>query len=185
MTGQTRMAGMMRKQVILLSAAALVLSNCGGWRDSRVNPTNWFGRSNSTPVEQTTAEAKVVNPLLPRSEGRGFFSRPEAEDLSVPAATITELRVEPTAAGAIIYAVAQTSRQGAFDAELRPVEGAAEDPAVLELTFRVVYPDFATPVGPERSRTVRAAHTVSTQDLAPVRTIRVIGAQNIRETRRR
>lgn len=183
MTGQTRMAGMMRKQVILLSAAALVLSNCGGWRDSRVNPTNWFGRSNSTPVEQT--ETKAVNPLLPRSEGRGFFSRPEAEDLSVPASSITELRVEPTAAGAIIYAVAQTSRQGAFDAELRPVEGVPEDPTVLELTFRVVYPERATPVGPERTRTVRAAHTVSTQDLAPIRTIRVIGAQNIRETRRR
>lgn len=79
----------MRKSVILMATAALVLTSCGTIRDSRVNPFNWFGGSKSTPVEQTDTEQKAVNPLLPGTSRRGIFSRPEAEDLSVPAASIT------------------------------------------------------------------------------------------------
>lgn len=171
----------MRKSLALFLAGTLVLSSCGGWRDSRVNPGNWFGKSKSAPVE--TVADEEVNPLIPEQTRKGIFARAEEEDLSVPAAQISELRVEPTPNGAIIYATAIAERQGAHELELRLVEDTEAD--TLEYTFRVVYPEAATPVGSEHSRTVRAAVTLSEQTLRPIRLIRVSGEQNVRETRRR
>ncbi|MGR3622460.1 hypothetical protein [Pseudophaeobacter sp.] len=171
----------MRKSLALFLAATLVLSSCGGWRDSRINPGNWFGKSRSTPVEATTAEE--VNPLIPEREGKSIFARAEEEDLSVPAAQISELRVEPTPTGAIIYATAIAERQGAHELELRLVPDTA--PNTLEYTFHLLYPEAPTPVGSEHSRTVRAAVTLSDQSLQGIRLIRVSGSQNARETRRR
>ncbi|MEP2717518.1 hypothetical protein [Pseudophaeobacter sp.] len=124
-----------------------------------------------------------MNPLIPENGGKSIFARPDPEDLSIPARQISELRVEPTPNGAIIYATAIAARQGAHDLELRRVPDT--DPDVLEYTFRVVYPVAATPSGSEHSRTVQAAVTVSKQFLREVRIIRVIGAENQRETRRR
>ena len=175
----------MRKSVILMTAAALTLTSCGTIRDSRVNPFNWFGSSKSAPVSATEDEKETVNPLLPDKGRRGIFARPDAEDLSVPATAISELRVERTPSGAIIFATAVTERQGAFDANLRLEPADPEDPSVMTFSFMVDYPERQTRVGPANTRTVRAARSVSSQDLAPVRTIRVLGATNLRETRRR
>ena len=172
----------MRKSLALFLAATLVLSNCGGWRDSRVNPTNWFGKSKSAPVESATDEEEV-NPLIPEQQTKGIFARAAEEDFSEPVTQISELRVEPTPTGAIIYATAIADRQGAHDVELRRVDDTEAD--TLEYVFRVVYPEAATPVGSEHSRTVRAAVTLSEQTLRPIRVIRVTGAANQRETRRR
>lgn len=173
----------MRKSVILMTTAALVLTSCGTIRESRVNPFNWFGRSESVPVEQTAAAQ--TNPLIPAGKRRGLFSKREKEDLSVPVRQITDLRVERTNAGAIIYATALADRTGAFGAVLLPDPADPENPSVLSFTFRVTYPEHNTPAGTPRTRSIIAAHSVSRQDLAPIRTIRVNGAANLRETRRR
>lgn len=171
----------MRKSLVLILAGTLILSGCGGWRDSRINPGNWFGKSRSAPIAETTA-TEVVNPLIPQERRKSIFARAEKEDLSVPVATISDLRVEPTPNGAIIYATAIASRQGAYEVELRQEPDAAED--TLEYTLRVVYPEASTPSGSVHSRTVQAAVTLSEQDLRGIRTIRVNGTENARETRR-
>lgn len=175
----------MRLPIAALLITTLGLSGCG-WSDSRLNPTNWFGTSTeiSEPAVDTNEE---INPLMPASAGRsGIFSRPEDEDTSVPIQSVTELRVEPAASGAIVYASGLAARQGAFEAELRkepvPEDG---DPSVLTLTFRVAYPETATATGSEKSRTVHAAYNLSVDTVREVQVIRVVAQDNARETRRR
>lgn len=171
----------MRKSLALILAGTLIVAGCGGWRDSRINPGNWFGKSRPAPVAEANAEA--ANPLIPDKGRKSIFARADKEDLSVPVAQISELRVEPTPNGAIIYASGIASRQGAHEVELRPVSEAAE--GTLEYTFNVLYPVAPTPAGSAHSRAVRAAVSVSEQELRGIRTIRVSGAENARETRRR
>lgn len=174
----------MRSLTVLL-IGTLILSACGGWRDSRVNPSNWFGRSQ--PVATNVDSEGAVNPLLPQGdEGIGIFDRPEEVDGSVPIANVTEMRIEPTNTGAIIYATGVATRQGAFDAEMRRVR--SEDDAkngILTYVFRVVYPVNATPQGDKASRTVHDAVTVSKDTLEGIRLVRVVAAQNALESRRR
>ncbi|MBT8154595.1 hypothetical protein KMP13_11935 [Epibacterium ulvae] len=170
----------MQKSIAVLLTGAMLLSSCGAIRDSKVNPRNWFGRSDEVRLE---VEAETVNPLIPIDEKVDLVRKAEAEETRVLLDTVTELRVERTSTGAIIYATGLPSRQGAFDVALRPNEE-AED-GVLELEFVVNYPEFATQRGSEFSRTVRAAHSLSNGDLRDVRLIRVLATENARETRRR
>ncbi|MDE4131552.1 hypothetical protein PXK00_00395 [Phaeobacter sp. QD34_3] len=169
----------MRKPLSLLLAGAIVLAGCGGWRDSRINPSNWFGSSRTVEAPSSSD----ANPLIPQKTRLGIFDKPKAEDRSTLVAEVSELRIERTPTGAIIYATGVAARQGAFDVELRPVEN--DDPSVLEYDFRVVYPIAGTPAGSTFSRTLRAAASHSNSDLAGVRLIRVNGATNARESRRR
>ncbi|WP_264213348.1 hypothetical protein [Leisingera thetidis] len=170
----------MHKPLALTLACALVLAGCGGWQQSRINPSNWFG--GSEPAE--TAAAANSNPLLPQdSNARGIFARPEPKDNTVLVTRVSELRIERTASGAIIHATAIAGRQGAYDVELRPAE--TPEDGVLAYDFRVVYPEFQTGTGSEFSRTLHAARTVSYQDLEGIRTVRVNAAQNAQESRRR
>ncbi|MDF1718071.1 MAG: hypothetical protein P1U75_15560 [Antarcticimicrobium sp.] len=172
----------MQKPVTILLVASLLLAGCGGWRDSRINPRTWFGKSRSERVE---APAEAVNPLLPKDR-KGMFSRPDPVDLTVPIAEVTELRVEPTTTGAIIYVEGLAARQGPYEVELRPITTPEEQAeGVFSLSFRVVYPERATPLGTAFSRTVRAAHSMTKQEIRDVRTIRVVARDNVRTTRRR
>ncbi|HCE72091.1 MAG TPA: hypothetical protein DET67_13220, partial [Ruegeria sp.] len=109
----------MLKPLIALVTAGSVLTACGGWRDSRVNPSNWFGPSTPAPIEATAGEE--TNPLIPRNSGKGLFARPDPEDRSILITQVTELKVEPTTTGAIISVVGVANRQGGFDTELRPI----------------------------------------------------------------
>lgn len=170
--------GKMHKPIAVLLTAGLILSGCSGWKTSGFNPKNWFG--NSQP-----ASAGDANPLMPPQRS-GLLSRPEAEDLSVPIARITELRVEPTTTGAIIYAKGVATRQGPYATSLRPVSTPEQiADGLLVLSFRVTYPAQPTPVGNERSRTVHEAHYISKQDASRIRTIRVEARENALESRRR
>lgn len=171
----------MRKPLALILAGSLVLAGCGGWRDSRVNPTNWFGKSRSVPVAAEVGEE--VNPLIPEKQRRGIFAPKETEDTSVLVGEISALRIEPTPTGAIVRATGVAERQGAHKLELRQVSDSAA--GTLEFDFRVLYPDATTPTGSIHSRTIHAAVTLSKQDLAGIRVIRVSGATNARDSRRR
>jgi len=174
----------MFKPFTVLLATSLFLSACGGWGDSRANPRNWFSKSREIPIDQPEIDPEAVNPLIPQKSA--ISKRPDAADASVAIASVTELRVDRTTTGAIIQATGVASRQGAFDVELRldPQEGDAA-PDVLSYTFRVVLPEDPTAVGSEHTRTVHAAQSLTKQDLAGIRLIRVKGAQNALETRRR
>lgn len=168
----------MKTTLTLLVSTSLILSACG-WRDSRVNPSNWFGQPEPVAVDES------ANPLVPKKRN-SILSRPEAVDTSVLIASVTSLQIDPTPSGAIILAEGVASRQGAYDAELRPVntELVSED-GVLELEFRVVYPVTNTAVGNNRSREVFEAYSLTRQQLTGVRLVRVRAAQNALESRRR
>ncbi|WP_120635554.1 hypothetical protein [Ruegeria sp. EL01] len=174
----------MQKTLSVLFVAVLTLSACNSWRDSRVNPSNWFGSSTPAPVETSPDDADA---LIPQQSGKvGLFSRPEEEDRSVAIAKIDELRIDATPTGAIIYASGTALRQGAYDAQLVPVTSEEnEKNGVMEFTFRVTYPTYQTRHGSERSRMVSDAINISTQDLQTVRLVRVVGQQNALESRRR
>lgn len=172
----------MKKTLSVLVVSSLVLSGCGNWRDSRVNPGNWFANSRSVPV----AAAGEVNPLMPATSRKGMFSRPDPVDYSLPIARVSELRIEPTPTGAIVYAQGVAARQGPFNTELRRVTTEEEaKQGIMSFSFRVVYPKEATFVGSEHSRTVHEAYTLRRKDLRGVKLIRVIGRDNTLESRRR
>lgn len=174
----------MLKPLIALVTAGSVLTACGGWRDSRVNPSNWFGPSTPAPIEATAGEE--TNPLIPKNSGKGLFARPDPEDRSILITQVTELKVEPTTTGAIITVVGVANRQGGFDTELRPIVTPENTEAgILAYGFRVVYPEDATPQGPVQTRTIREAVSVSRQDLAGIKVIRVEAKDGALETRRR
>lgn len=171
----------MHKPIALLLTGTLILSSCGTLRDSRINPRNWFGNSRSVPV---SAPQEDVNPLIPEPEDKVQFNKKESkEDTTILLRDVTDLRVEQTSTGAIIYAAGLPTRLGVYDVHLLPRE--TDDDSVLELEFRVAYPEEATQRGTEFSRTVRAAYSLSNHDLNGISLIRVIGADTARETRRR
>lgn len=174
----------MHKTLSVLLVATMSLSACSGWRDSRANPSNWFGSSTPTPTEVSPDDADALVPQ--QGGGRGLFARPEAEDNSVPIAVIDELRINPTPTGAIILTSGTASRQGAFNAQLvRAQSEELTQNGIMEFTFRVDYPEYATAQGTERSRMVFEAITVSNKELEGIRLVRVIGQQNALESRRR
>ena len=165
-----------------LLATSLILSACG-WQSSRLNPGNWFG--NSRPPADVTTPIEASNTLIPAKRVK-IFKRPEAEDTSVLITNITELKINATPSGAIVLAEGVAGRQGAYDAELRPVNpDLADEKGVLELEFRVRYPVTATPVGSNRSREVIDAFSLTNQELQSIRVVRVRAAQNFLESRRR
>lgn len=168
--------------VSALVLSGIVLVGCG-WKDSRINPTNWFG--GSTEIATDVVDEGPVNPLIPTNTRSKIFSRPEAEDKSVPIQSVTELRVEPAGSGAIVYAKGLATRQGAFGAELRPEPVSEDAPSALVLTFRVNYPQGNTPAGAANTREVVAAYHMSPDDLKEISLVRVVGAENARETRRK
>ncbi len=175
----------MQKSLSLLVVATLTLSACNSWRDSRANPSNWFGSSQPAPAE--TAPVDEAYALVPKqNDGVGLFDRPDEEDTSVPIAKIDELRINATPTGAIIYASGTALRQGAFNARLVPVESEENQKnGVMAFTFLVNYPDTQTAQGTERSRMVSDAINVSRQELEGIRLVRVVGQQNALESRRR
>lgn len=176
----------MQKSLSVLIIAMLTLTACGSWRDSRVNPSNWFGSSKSVKSE-TPPDPNAADALVPKTrEGSGLFSRPDAEDTSVPIAKIDELRIEPIPSGAIIYSSGTALRQGAYNARLVSVNSEEnKEKGILEFVFRVNYPNSETLQGSERTRMVSDAINVSTQNLEGIRLIRVVGQQNTLESRRR
>ncbi len=165
----------MRRSALLLLAASFILASCGSWSTSRLNPGNWFGRSRAVQA----ADAAEVNPLIPTKSG---LKGKNPADRHVLIDSISALRVERTNSGAIIQATGIASRQGAFDAVLTAQTAAK---GVLTYSFEIVNPLNLRPVGTERSRTVTVARVLTNQDLQGIRTIRVTGARNSRETRRR
>ncbi|NJM82695.1 MAG: hypothetical protein HC844_09475 [Tabrizicola sp.] len=140
---------------------SLVLAGCGGLRDSRLNPFNWFGRSE--PRETIAVPQKAGDP-------RALIDN------------VLAMAVEPMPGGAIIRATGQTPTQGWWEAELVPLP--VTETGVLVLEFRLLPPIERTDVNTPRSREITAAIFLSDIKLEQVREIVVQGANNARASRR-
>jgi len=147
-------------RVILALALMTSLAACG----SRLNPFNWFGGEREQRI--TVTETEAGTPADPRPL----------------VAEVVDLAVEPTTQGAIVRAMGRPQTQGYWEAELIEVER-SEGSLVYE--FRVFPPLTQTREGTPQSREVVVGANLSTFDLAGVRTITVIGAQNRRTVSRR
>jgi len=172
----------MRKSLAGLLILSMTLSACGGWRDSRVNPSNWFGNSRSAPTDDSASAQ--TNPLIPEQTG-SIFRRSPAEEVyeGTPVDQITKLTIERTSTGAIILVEGTTLRQGAYDVRLTSDTDGEPVNGVLELALEAVQPD-TTPQGPERTRTVTTGRALTDRELAAISSIRVVGGRNVMTTRR-
>lgn len=148
------------RPLLALCIAALV-AGCGGFGDSRLNPANWFGRSQ--PRETIVLPSEPVDP------------RPMVE-------SVLSMTVEPMPGGAIVRARGQTPTQGWWQAELVPLD--LDDSGALVYEFRLLAPLGPTAVNTPQSRQVDVAVFVSDIRLDGVREIVVQGANNARSARR-
>lgn len=150
----------MKRSFMAALAALMFVSACGFVRESRLNPFNWFGKSE--PAETVTVPLEKTDP------------RPLVAD-------VVDLVVEPYSGGAIVRAKGITPTQGWWDAEL--VEAKTDDPNHLVLDFRLIPPLTQTGVNTPRSREVVVAKTLSVQRLETITRITVQGAKNARTSR--
>jgi major membrane immunogen (membrane-anchored lipoprotein) len=171
----------MRKTLTVLLASSLFLTACG-FRDSRVNPLNWFGRAQSAPIAQETGP---VNPLIPKSSGLFANSRKDQDYAGRPFEQVTDLTIERVPGGAIVRATGLAARQGIYAVQLTPANK-DEQPVDGVLTYRIegVRPTRATPAGAQPTREVIAGRRLTDQDLRGVRSIRVEGQLNALVARR-
>lgn len=148
-----------RRFVVL--GLGLALAGCAGVRQSKLNPFNWFRKSQ--PRETI---------LLPKEAGDG---RPLVD-------TVLSMAVEPIPGGAVVRARGVTPTQGWWDAELVPMD--LDDKGVLVYEFRLLPPTGKTDVNTQQSREIDVAIYISDVKLENVREIVVQGAQNARSARR-
>ncbi len=145
-------------RLTLLLTLTLSLAACGTF----LNPFNWFGNDREERITITeTEEVADPRPLV-------------AEVLSVSAEAVPQ--------GAIIRATGLPAVQGFWEPDLVLVERTDRS---LTYEFRVIPPLGPTRVSTPQSREVVTAVELSNFELAGIRSITVIGAQNRRTTSRR
>jgi hypothetical protein len=148
-----------RRFVVL--GLAVAVAGCAGVRQSKLNPFNWFRKSQ--PRETI---------VLPTAAGDG---RPLVD-------TVLSMQVEPIPGGAVVRARGVTPTQGWWDAELVPQD--VDDKGVLVYEFRLLPPKGGADVNTQASREIDVAIYISDVKLEPVREIVVQGATNARSARR-
>ena len=97
---------------------------------------------------------------------------------------VTALTIERTTAGAIVHATGLPPRLGYWDAELVAENDGKPENGVLSYVFKVATPRWATATSTPYSRTIEAAAFIPNIELAGIREIRVMGAQNSRTASR-
>jgi hypothetical protein len=148
-----------RRHVVL--GLGLALAGCGAVRDSRLNPFNWFKRSEARETIALPDQGRDPRPLVD---------------------TVLSMAVEPIPGGAVVRARGLTPTQGWWDAEL--VGRDLDENGVLVYEFRLLPPVGRTDVNTQRSREIDVAIYISDVKLANVREIVVQGATNARSARR-
>jgi len=152
----------MRLSLTLALTAVMVLTSCGGIRESRLNPLNWFGGSREAQADEFGVPAKIeARPLVDQ---------------------VVSMSIEQTPYGAIVRATGLSPSQGYYDADLvaRPLD----ENGVLVYDFRLMPPPGPMPAGAPRTREVTVAAHLSKIKLASISEIVVQGAQNARSSRR-
>jgi hypothetical protein len=156
----------MRLPVTGLLVLTLTLGACGKIRDSRLNPFNWFGRSE---VVEVPAEGVVP--------GRPYDTR-------ILVSQVIDMEVARYPGGAIVRATGLPPTQGWWKADLVAENSGFPVDGVLTYRFVIAEPLTPKPVSTQQSREVTAATHLSNVKLADVRQIVVVGAQNSRASRR-
>lgn len=152
-----------RRILIVGMGSALLLAGCGRVRESRLNPFNWFGRSEE--------ETGSITPVREVRDPRPLVDQ------------ITALTIEPTPTGAIVRATGLPPMQGWHSAAL---VAQSDGPVGGEMVFlfRALPPGGATRVSTFQSRELTVAARLSADELAATRVVRVVGARNSRVARR-
>lgn len=161
----------MLRPLLIAAALSAALPGCARLAESPLNPVNWF-RGSQEVRAQAPDELRPLVPdgaLDPAPETRPLVSR------------ITEMSVEPTPQGAIVRATALVPTQGYYNAQLLR---AGVSGGTLVLEFRAAPPPGFEATGAPRARSITAALDLDLNELAGIRTIRVTGAENARESRR-
>jgi hypothetical protein len=153
----------MRKSLLAALAVVLTVGACGAIRESRLNPFNWFGRSER--AEPVAAEEQVV-PGDPREQ----------------VADVTALVIEQVTGGAIVRATGLAPRQGYWEAELVPRP--QEENGDLVFDFLVFPPPGPTAVSTPQSREIAVAYFLSNFKLQSIGRITVQGKGGARSARR-
>ncbi len=153
----------MRLPLLATLMLTLTLSACGGLRESRLNPLNWFGRSQAAAPVALVSSVDQADP------------RPLVQQ-------VVSMSVEPMPGGAIVRATGLPPTQGHWSGEL--VARDVDDQGRLIYDFRLVPPPIAARVSTEFSRQVTVADFVSTQKLEEIRQIIVQGELNARSSGR-
>ncbi len=144
--------------------AAAVLAGCGGGNreqgsgGSGLNPFNWF---RSGPEVETLVPLQIEQEI----ERRPLIAQ------------VQSARAERLPGGVIIRATGIAREQGFWQADLVATDGGLPS-GVLTLRFLAAPHPDVQPVGSARTRQITTGTFLSTQDLAGVRTIRVISASN-------
>ncbi|EAP75867.1 lipoprotein [Roseovarius nubinhibens] len=175
----------MRILLSILMVTTLTLAGCGGLRDSKLNPGNWFGKSTARATP-TSAQSPNANPLIPE-ERNSIFRRKRGNEVyeGTLVHQVTGLSVERASGGAIIRVTGLPLRQGAHDVRLTSANGKDDAPINGVLTYRLeAYQPVNRAQGTPHSRKVSAGRFVSDQDLQGVREIRVISQTNSHSSRR-
>lgn len=152
----------MTRPLLAALTALMVLQACGGNFSARLNPFNWFGRSQP-------AQVVVAGTGLPVEE-RQLVDR------------VISLQIDSYPGGAIVRATGLPPSQGWWDAEL--VSLPLDDEGVLVYEFRVFPPENPTGPGPQQSREIAVAANLTDFQLARIRQIVVQGANDARSSRR-
>lgn len=154
----------MKRPLLPLTAVltlTLILAGCGGMRDSKINPFNWFKRSEETQ--------KLALPQRPN-------------DTRALVETVLTMQVEEVPGGAIVRATGLPPTQGWWKADL--VALPVDENGRLVMEFRLHAPIARAAVGTQPSREVVVALYLSNIKLTDVREIIVQGANNARAARR-
>lgn len=146
---------------LLAATLVIALAGCGGMRDSKLNPFNWFKRSEDRAMVDVPADAADPRLLVE---------------------TVLDLVVEPIPGGAIVRARGLPPTQGWWDAELVLIP--SEDAGAVVYEFRITQPDRPQDVNVPRSREVDVAIYISDIKLEFVDEIIVQGATNARSAHR-
>lgn len=154
--------------VAALLAGSLGLGGCAQVSESRLNPFNWFGKSEEGPAT-----------LAPRG---GYVDR--VIDNRALVGSVTGLEITRTQGGALVVATGLAPTPGWWDAELVAESETPAGDGTLAYAFRVAEPGAPTPAAPPPARELTAAVFLSTQSLEGVRRIVVLGATNSRAIRR-
>ena len=155
------------RMLILTTSAALALSGCGGFGESRLNPFNWFGGGGGSASDGGTAMAVPARREDPRS----------------PVAEITDIALERTTGGAILRVTGLAAQQGWYDAALVPATSEAAFDGTLDFVLRASPPPAPTRASTPWSREITVALFFTDGALAEVSAIRVAGARNVRTIR--
>lgn len=151
----------MRLPLLAALTALMLVQACGGFRDSRLNPRNWFGRSAPTETSVLT-EAPA--------------------DARAQVDQVISMAVDPYPGGAIVRATGLPPTQGYWEAELvaRPVD----ESGVLVYDFLVFPPATPKASGPQQSREIAVGANLTNAQLAGINQIVVQGLTNARASRR-